>query len=226
MMSREIAPLLGIGRGVIALIGGGGKTTLMETLARELGRRGSVILTTSTHIRRPEHMSVLDGSDKDALRRTLARGVPVCVGCPAEDGKLKEPLISFGELAELADYVIVEADGSRGLPLKAHGAHEPVIPAETVRTVLVVGATGFGGAIAAVCHRPERYAALACVAPQDPATPETEAAVICTEGFGDAVYVNQVEDETRRSAARELARRLACPVVAGSLHKGEYECLF
>ena len=226
MMSREIAPLLGIGRGLTALIGGGGKTTLMETLAAELGRQGTVILTTSTHIRRPDHMPVLDGSDKDDLRRALAEGVPVCVGCPAEGGKLKAPLISFGELAELADYVIVEADGSRGLPLKAHGPHEPVIPPETARTVLVVGATGFGGAIGAVCHRPERYAALACAALQDPATPEIEAAVIRAEGYGDIIYVNQVEDEARRSAAGELARRLELPVVAGSLRRGEYECLF
>ena len=49
----DIAPLLHIGPGVTALIGGGGKTTLMDTLAAELRRRGTVIVTTSTHIRRP-----------------------------------------------------------------------------------------------------------------------------------------------------------------------------
>ena len=31
----QIAPLLHVGRGVTAIIGGGGKTTLMETLAGE-----------------------------------------------------------------------------------------------------------------------------------------------------------------------------------------------
>ena len=226
MLKREIAPLLGVERGVTALIGGGGKTTLMETLAAELGRQGTVILTTSTHIRRPDDMPVLDGSDRDGLRRALTGGVPVCVGCPAEDGKLKAPMISFAGLAELADYVIVEADGSRGLPLKAHAPHEPVIPPETARTVLVVGAAGFGGSIGAVCHRPERYAALAGAAQGDPATPETEAAVIRAEGLGDIIYVNQVENEARRIAVWELARRLDRPVIAGSLHRGEYECLF
>ena len=47
----RIAPLLHIGRGVTALIGGGGKTTLLCTLAEELRARGSVLLCTSTHIR-------------------------------------------------------------------------------------------------------------------------------------------------------------------------------
>lgn len=34
----QIAPLLHVGRGVTAIIGGGGKTTLMETLAGELSK--------------------------------------------------------------------------------------------------------------------------------------------------------------------------------------------
>ena len=36
----DISALLGVERGVTALIGGGGKTTLMCTLAEELRRRG------------------------------------------------------------------------------------------------------------------------------------------------------------------------------------------
>ena len=37
----QIAPLLHVGRGVTAIIGGGGKTTLMETLAGELSKKGT-----------------------------------------------------------------------------------------------------------------------------------------------------------------------------------------
>lgn len=36
----QIAPLLHIGRGVTAIIGGGGKTTLIETLARGAFEKG------------------------------------------------------------------------------------------------------------------------------------------------------------------------------------------
>ncbi len=45
----QIAPLLNIGRGVTALIGGGGKTTLLYTLTEELRKKGTVLLCTSTH---------------------------------------------------------------------------------------------------------------------------------------------------------------------------------
>lgn len=47
-------------------------------------------------------------------------------------------------LAELFDYVLVEADGSAHRPMKAHAPYEPVIPALTGQTVCVVGASGFG----------------------------------------------------------------------------------
>lgn len=40
----DISALLGVERGVTALIGGGGKTTLMCTLAEELRRRGTVVV--------------------------------------------------------------------------------------------------------------------------------------------------------------------------------------
>ena len=43
----ELAPLLGIQKGVTAIIGSGGKTTLLRTLASELP--GRVLLCTSTH---------------------------------------------------------------------------------------------------------------------------------------------------------------------------------
>ena len=42
----QIAPLLNIGRGVTALIGGGGKTTLLYTLTEELRKKGTVLLCT------------------------------------------------------------------------------------------------------------------------------------------------------------------------------------
>ena len=150
----EIAPLLHVTRGVTALIGGGGKTTLLYTLAEELRRRGTVIVTTSTHIQRPEQYPVLLEGGKDAVAAALSENGVVCVAGRSPEGKLSAPALSFGVLSELADFVLVEADGSKRLPLKAHASHEPVIPACAGQTVCVVGADGFGRPIAEVCHRP------------------------------------------------------------------------
>lgn len=221
----QIAPMLKIGRGVSALIGGGGKTTLLYTLAEELRRTGSVLLCTSTHILPPEQYPLVTGGEK-ALRAALAEHGVVCAGTRAEDGKLTAPSLPFEQLAQLADYVLVEADGAKRLPLKAHGPHEPVVPANAQRVVLLVGASGFGAPISAVCHRPEHYAGLAGVSIDRLVTPEIAARVIRAEALGDRVYINQVESAQAYADAEKLAKLLACPVVAGSLHKGVYTCLF
>ena len=121
--------------------------------------------------------------------------------------------------------MLVEADGSRRLPLKAHAPHEPVIPANAQRVVLVVGADGFGKPIRAVCHRSELYAARCGASEETDVTPELEAAVLLAEGLGDRVYINKVETAEDYDRAAALANRLTCPVTAGSLHKGVYLCL-
>ncbi len=217
----QISSLLSIGRGVSALIGGGGKTTLLYTLAEELRKRGSVILCTSTHIRVPEQYVLVMGG-ADVLKAALAEHGVVCAGTRAEDGKLIAAPLPFEELASLADYVLVEADGARGLPLKAHASHEPVIPANAQRVVLVVGTDGFGKPVREACHRPELWAERAGVSVDDAAMPERAAQVIAAEGFGDRVFINKVESAADYAAAEELARRLALPAVLGSLHKGVY----
>lgn len=220
----QVAPLLHVGRGVTALIGGGGKTTLLYTLADELRGKSSVILCTSTHIRVPEQYPLVTGG-ADALCEALHKHGVVCAGTPAEAGKLIAPPVSFAELASLADYVLVEADGAKGLPLKAHVGYEPVIPPNAQRVVLVVGADGFGKPISKVCHRSERYAKLAGTAPDAVVTPELAARVISAEGFGDRVFVNKVESAYNYGAAEDLTKYLSCPVVAGSLHREVYTCL-
>lgn len=217
--------MLQIRRGVTALIGGGGKTTLMDTLAEELRGAGSVIVCTSTHIRRPGHLPLLTQEDGQAVRRALdAHGV-VCVGSYAEDGKLSAPPLSFETLSTLADYVLVEADGARCRPLKAHADHEPVIPPCAGRVVLVVGSDGFGHPISQVCHRPELYAQRAGANVDACVTPELAARVILAEGYGAQLYINKVETPERYAAAKALARSLPYPAIAGSLYGRCYLCL-
>ena len=60
-----------------------------------------------------------------------------------EDGKLvglgREALDAIHR-AGLFDIILVEADGSRGKPLKAPAPHEPVLPSKAACVVAVVGA--------------------------------------------------------------------------------------
>ena len=207
---------LAVGRGVTAIIGAGGKTTLMLRLAEELSRRGRVIVTTTTHIFPPQNMP---------FSEIAVQPKPVlCVGTPCENGKLTAPREAIGLLARYADYVLVEADGSKRLPIKAHAAHEPVIPAEAEQVICVVGASGLYGSVAENVHRPEVFAALTGEAAG--ATPNAVARLLQREGLHTRLLINQVDTPMRERAARELAGLLDCPCVLAALQKGEIICSF
>lgn len=221
----DIAPLLKIQSGVTAIIGGGGKTTLLYKLGAELSQRGTVILATTTHIFTPAHCPVLTGATAEQVKDVLTHTPLICAGEPFMEGKLSPSLLPIDTLKTLADYVLVEADGSKGLPLKAHAPYEPVISCRANNTILVVGIDGLGQPIEKVCHRNHLYATLAEESERDIVTSEIEARVIIREGFGDRVYINKVETESHWQAAQALAKLLPCPVVAGSLHRREYRCL-
>lgn len=178
---------LGVRRGVTAVIGSGGKTTLLRTLSRELP--GMVILTTTTHILPFEGVPLLTAPTANEVRTALAHSRVLCLGTPAAGGKLTAPSLPFSVLAELADYVLVEADGSRHLPLKAHSPHEPVIPKEADCVLCVVGARGFDCPIREVVHRPEQFCALTGIQPDEPATPALVARALAAEGLAQTIVL-------------------------------------
>lgn len=221
----KLASLMNILPGVTAIVGGGGKTTLMHTLAEELCACGRVILTTTTHIFPSSVYPVLTAASTEEVQRALSACPVVCLGTPDANGKLTAPALPFSVLSALADYVLVEADGSKGLPLKAHASYEPVIPSEAEQVILVLGADGFGKPIREVCHRSSLYASLAEEREDALVTPAMAAKIIQKEKIGTRLFINKAETEEQIRAASALVQYLSCPVIAGSLHKEEYVCL-
>ena len=181
----------------VSVIGSGGKTTLLRRLSERLS--GTVILTTSTHIRPFQGIPLVDVSPGNAeqalcaLRSALSRSRVVCVGKAEVSGKLASPaeVIPYETLLAEADHLLVEADGSAGLPLKAHRPREPVIPACSGLTVCLVGASGLGKPVSEACHCPDLFAALAGIAPDRIAEPEHVAAVLNRENLADCYLINQ-----------------------------------
>ena len=166
----KLAELLAIRPGVTAVIGGGGKTTLLRTLGEELAVQHTVLLCTTTKIFPfPDLPCARTAESLDVLRQSHRL---LCAGTDVPGtGKLTAPALPVADLAEQFDYVLVEADGAARRPLKAHAPHEPVIPPEANQTICVVGASGFGQPILEAAHRPERYASLAGVAETAEAAP-------------------------------------------------------
>ena len=142
---------------------------------------------------------------------------------PGENGKLTAPALPMEVLTELADFVLAEADGSRQLPLKAHAAHEPVIPENSRRVICVVGASGFGKPVRETVHRWERFCGLTGAAETEPVTPELAAKALLAEGRCDTMLLNQIDGADRRPAAERFAAELAghgLRVWGGSLRLG------
>ncbi len=153
-MSRHLTSLLecfGITRAMrtIALVGGGGKTSLMYALAHELARRGSrVVTTTTTKIFPPTNQEspclvlLNDNSALEGLadKLTLHRHVTVAQGFARSAGKLEgvsEETVRT--ILKSAEHVLVEADGAAGRPIKVPESWEPVIPSITDLVIPVVG---------------------------------------------------------------------------------------
>lgn len=222
----SLSRLLSIPRGLTAIIGSGGKTTAMYTLARELSALGTVICATSTHIYPPAHLPVLVEPTPGEILRALSAAPCLCVGAPGPSGKLSAPALSMEELCALADYVLVEADGSRSLPLKAHLPSEPVIPACAAVVLHMVGLSGLGKPLAAVSHRPEVFSALSGLGPDEPVTPAALAAVLRREALTRTVFLNQADDADGLALAGEVAALLPqFTVYAGSLERRSWQCL-
>jgi len=216
---------------VIALSGGGGKTTLMFRLAAELAASGQRVVTTMTtrifvsQMAQAPHTLVLHG--EGALLAQLPEAlaeyghVLIAGSTMVEQDKVQGvPPEFLNRIAAqpAVDVVIVEADGSRRLSFKAPAQHEPVIPSSTTILVPVVGLEVVGKPlVAGQVHRPEVVAALAAAALGDPVTPEMIAAVLAHPEGGAkglppgarlAPFLNKVEDEATLAAARQIARLL------------------
>lgn len=239
--SGNLASALKIEPGIAAIIGSGGKSTLLKTLGLELMRAGGrVLLCTTTHMF-PVAGVPWDGSSRrldSAPWKPGALHVPgctceACAGmnrgsiCQAgvldpETGKLSAPAEPLNEPAQRFDYVLTEADGSKRLPLKAHAAWEPVIPAATANVVWLVGASGLGEPVAEVVHRPELFCERCGCELTDIATPERVAQVLNAElrmlNLSNArIMLNQVDTLADPTMADRFEAALGRPVVATSL---------
>lgn len=260
---RSLTDALGLAsRGVVALVGGGGKTTAVRALAAELAAQGGrVLVTTTTAMLRREAAAVgplvrsAGGGARGlnelsaGLAEAPAGGRPaVLVGGEREAGKvagLSPAAVDELWAAGLADAVVVEADGSKGLPLKAFAPYEPQVPSVAATVVVVAGLDVLGAPLTEErVHRAGALAALLGARPGSPVTAEVLAGGLraqvgrVRESCGDArvvVLLNKADAPGARAAGLAVARALLGErgpaadaaggerpdrVVVGSLHEG------
>ena len=139
---------------IICVVGSGGKTTLVKNLARQYRAEGkTVFVTTSTHMRIEADTLLTD--DPEVILRALREEGYAMAGLPDGDKFKALSPGTFRAVCACADVVLVEADGSKGLPLKYPNATEPVIPENTDEILVVCGLNAVGRKAKEVCHRLE-----------------------------------------------------------------------
>jgi probable selenium-dependent hydroxylase accessory protein YqeC len=136
---------------VTAVCGSGGKTTLCKNLAAKYAKENKkVCITTTTNM-----------WFDDDVRQNFFCGEtcePGKVYYAGHEEKKKSKLTpsnsdEYQKLCDIFDYVIIEADGSRAMPMKIPNAGEPIIPDNVNEIIIVVGMESTGRKIGYICHR-------------------------------------------------------------------------
>src|SRR5262245_11377437 len=222
----ELCDALAVRAGdVVAIVGGGGKTTALYLLGRELAAHGiPTLLCGTTRFTPPAEGDApnltLLADDAELLAATdRATSWPVTTATgwgskdrllPLEPGWIDSLHARRPELA-----VVIEADGSAMRPFKAPGEHEPVIPASATLVVAVAGIDAVGRPLDEThVHRPERVAALTGASLGEPVTAAVVARVLLHPDGGRKLVpprarwialLNKADTPERRAAADDVA---------------------
>lgn len=134
---------------LISIVGAGGKTSLMFSLAENLRSDNKVLVTTTTKIFLPR-MSQYDfitvGEEEISTSSDLnEKGIHVY----GKEINSQNKLIGIdkevcSKLKNYFDYVLVESDGSKEKPLKGWKECEPVVPTGTNKTIGVFDISTIG----------------------------------------------------------------------------------
>jgi probable selenium-dependent hydroxylase accessory protein YqeC len=224
--------------GVISLVGAGGKTALMFRLARELSRQGAAVLsTTTTKIYTPNRKQssiVMIAESARALaieaRKILKRNPHISAGrrlIPFQN-KLKgfppETIDAIWQ-SGVFRWIVVEADGAAGKPVKAPAEHEPVIAPSTKWIIGIVSLKALGKPLT------ERWAfrpqLVSNITGLDLGASITESAIaeVLTSATGMMkgfpaqakrfAFLNQAESQERLAAGRRIAKLINSHKTAG-----------
>jgi len=214
----------------VAVVGGGGKSTLCFALAEALGLAGArVISSTTTKVRQAEARAfprrVLyapGGPDLAAVEKGLDETGSVFVAQEfLLNGKVDGiPPAWADDLFRMpgAAYVIIEADGAAGRPLKAPAAHEPVIPGSVTTVIALMGLKVLGEPLGPdTVFRPALFKALTGLEDGDILNPERLVRAFDQKAglFRNApvsarkiVFLNQLDRLTDERPAHHLAQLL------------------
>ncbi len=150
---------------IVAVIGGGGKSTLIKKISQELSTANfKVVITTTTKMQPfPNVGLVLRNGNTDYLSELSVILDELNIAQVANGYYKKGTLrginqVTVNELTKYADIVLIEADGSRQRSLKTHKENEPIIPVNATTVIIISGANIVGEELnESTVHRAEIF---------------------------------------------------------------------
>lgn len=137
---------------VVSFIGAGGKTSTMVALGYELMEAGWRVLATTTTRIGEDQLTLMPhalttSEHVDVISQALTDHRFLFLYDQIQKNKVIGP--NPGVISHLmdtidSDVILIEADGARGLPLKAPYEHEPVIPQETSLVIPIASLSALG----------------------------------------------------------------------------------
>lgn len=219
---------------VIAVVGGGGKTSLIYRFTEELlAQQKTVIITTTTHMAYDQARPFAEGGEPEKVKKLL-ESFGYAVAAEKKDDGVKIGSLSYErmkELCALCDVLLIEADGSRNLPIKVPEKWEPVIPDFADMVIGVVGLDCLGVPIRQTAHRIERTAEFLEKSPDDPVTVQDIIKIVSSvsglfKGVEDRayrVYLNKVDVLEKKEDAEMIVTSLKDTVAAYGSIKPEQQ---
>ena len=147
----------------IALLGGGGKTTLLHKLADEYARYYPSVLQTSltkTAFHPSDSPLMLNEINIDKLNLIKLDNNPLFViGEKISNEKLKGISgIDLAKIRQQFNITIFECDGARNKPFKAHSHYDQNVPNFATHVIIIVGADVVNTRVNdGLVHRPELF---------------------------------------------------------------------
>ena len=143
---------------VITVVGAGGKTSTIFELGNELSNLNKKTnITTTTHMKLYKDFLLIDEDfNIENLKKILQKNNLIKIGKKESDYKVKSlDEDTLKRCIDISDFLLIEGDGSKRLPLKAPKDNEPVIIQETDLVIGLIGFDSLDKKIEETCHRPE-----------------------------------------------------------------------
>lgn len=139
---------------VISVAGAGGKTTYIKNMAHQYVLHGKkVLITTTTHMAWP---TIGCDDSLELIQKHLEENNWALAGRPVLHRSAKKMAGPeewvLEKVIDLADVVLIEADGARKLPFKVPKPWEPVIHPATTKVVIMAGLEAAGQPIRNCCY--------------------------------------------------------------------------